>query len=192
MDWYQFSLKRFSKLCVHRQHRWKKFSIWFSFSSSLCLAQIINFDSEILSGVHFMFRTDSTGEHSLIYQRRKWFLFFLNMLVLFLLVVPLLFVLVCCFLFLFCFFIWFEVSFIVEQSDKWQFIFFFFIFEAHSLFTASLMMAKLLLSSCSNCRAIGSKKINLLLKRVPASHMRCDVPTWREWRTYLVLFFLSV
>lgn len=76
VDWYQFSLKRFPKLCVHRQHRWKKFYIWFSFGSSLCLAQIIHFNSEILSGVHFMFRADSEGEHSLIYQRRKCFFFF--------------------------------------------------------------------------------------------------------------------
>lgn len=49
-----------------------------------------------------------------------FFCFVFYLLVLFLLVAPLLFVLVCCFWFCFFFNIWFEVSFIVEQSDKWQ------------------------------------------------------------------------
>lgn len=61
-------------------------------------------------------------------------------------------------------------------------------FSLYCLFDDGQAFVELLLQLPSNW----FKKINLLLKRVPTSHMRCDVPAWREWRTYLVLFFLSV
>lgn len=198
MDWYQFSLKRFPKLCVHRQHRWKKFYIWFSFGSSLCLAQIINFNSEILSGVHFMFRADSAGEHSLKKHFRLWYMFFFFYFVLFF---TCLFYF--CLLHLFCLYLSVVFGFVffliygLRWVSSWNnlisgsyllFLHFWSSFSLYCLFDDGQAFVELLLQLPSNW----FKKINLLLKRVPTSHMRCDVPAWREWRTYLVLFFLSV
>lgn len=198
MDWYQFSLKRFPKLCVHRQHRWKKFYIWFSFGSSLCLAQIINFNSEILSGVHFMFRADSAGEHSLKKHFRLWYMFFFFILFCFLLVCS---ISACCTSFVCTCLLFLVLFFFLIYGLRWVsswnnlisgsyllFLHFWSSFSLYCLFDDGQAFVELLLQLPSNW----FKKINLLLKRVPTSHMRCDVPAWREWRTYLVLFFLSV
>lgn len=74
-----------------------------------------------------MFRADSAGEHSLKKHFRLWYMFFFFYFVLFFtcLFYFCLLHLFCLYLsvvfgFVFFFNIWFEVSFIVEQSDKWQ------------------------------------------------------------------------
>lgn len=122
------------------------------------------------------------------------FFFFFYLLVLFLLVAPLLFVLVCCFWFLvLVFFLIYGLRWVSSWNNLISgsyllFLHFWSSFSLYCLFDDGQAFVELLLQLPSNW----FKKINLLLKRVPTSHMRCDVPAWREWTTYLVLFFLSV